>query len=114
MAVRKQMKASSASMPPSGRSFPIGATLANGGANFSVFSRTEDWIELLLFDRVVDSRPSRVIRMDPCVNRTYHYWHMFVPDLEAGQICGFRASWPFAPDKGLRFAPSKVLLDPYG
>jgi glycogen operon protein len=114
MVVRKQVKASIASMPSRGRSFPIGATLVNGGAHFSVFSRTADYIELLLFDRVDDSRPSRVLRMDPCVNRTYHYWHLFVPGLEAGQIYGFRASGPFAPDKGLRFDPSKVLLDPYG
>ena len=108
------MKALTASMPPRGRSFPIGATLVDGGANFSVFSRSADFIELLLFDRADDSRPSRVIRMDPCVNRTYHYWHLFVPGLEVGQIYGFRAFGPFAPERGLRFDPSKVLLDPYG
>ena len=114
VAVREQMKALTASMPPRGRSFPIGATLVDGGANFSVFSRSADFIELLLFDRADDSRPSRVIRMDPCVNRTYHYWHLFVPGLEVGQIYGFRAFGPFAPERGLRFDPSKVLLDPYG
>ena len=108
------MKALTANMPPRGHSFPLGATLVNGGANFSVFSRSADFIELLLFDRADDSRPSRVIRMDPCVNRTYHYWHLFVPGLEVGQTYGFRAFGPFAPDKGLRFDPSKVLLDPYG
>src|SRR3974390_2685831 len=108
------MKPPATSMPAIGRSLPIGATLANGGANFSVFSRSADCIELLLFDRVEDSRPSRVIRMDPCVNRTYHYWPLFVPGLEVGQIYGFRAFGPFAPGRGLRFDPSKVLLDPYG
>ena len=97
-----------------GHSFPIGATLVNGGANFSVFSRSAERIELLLFDRADDSRPSRVIRMDPSANRTYHYWHVFVPDLQEGQIYGFRAFGPYEPDRGLRFDPSKVLLDPYG
>ena len=100
--------------PQTGRSFPIGATLVDGGVNFSVFSRSADCIELLLFDGADDNRPSRVIRMDPCVNRTYHYWHVFVPGVEAGQIYGFRASGPYDPDRGLRFDPSKVLLDPYG
>ena len=97
-----------------GSSFPIGATLVDGGANFSLFSRTAASIELLLFDRVEDARPARVIRMDPSANRTYHYWHVFVPGLEVGQIYGFRAFGPYDPDRGLRFDPSKVLLDPYG
>ncbi|MBZ5653437.1 MAG: glycogen debranching protein GlgX, partial [Acidobacteriia bacterium] len=37
-----------------------------------------------------------------------------VPAVEAGQIYGFRAYGPFEPDRGLRFDPSKLLLDPYG
>jgi isoamylase len=101
-------------VPGTGCSFPIGATLVNGGANFSVFSRSADSIELLLFDRVDDAFPSRVIGMDPSANRTYHYWHVYVPGLEAGQIYGFRAFGPFEPNQGLRFDSSKLLLDPYG
>jgi isoamylase len=97
-----------------GRSYPLGATLIHGGANFSIFSRNATSIELLLFDRVDDSRPSRVIPIDPLTNRTYHYWYTFVPGVQAGQIYGFRAGGPFEPDRGLRFDPSKLLLDPYG
>ena len=101
-------------VPATGRSFPIGATLVAGGANFSVFSRSAAGIELLLFDQVDDARPSRVIPMDPAANRTYHYWHVFVSGVQAGQVYGFRAYGPFRPDRGLRFDPSKLLLDPYG
>ena len=101
-------------VPATGRSFPIGATLVAGGANFSVFSRSAAGIELLLFDQVDDARPSRVIPIDPLTNRTYHYWHVFIPGILAGQIYGFRACGPFEPDRGLRFDPSKLLLDPYG
>ncbi|WP_245632339.1 hypothetical protein [Edaphobacter aggregans] len=93
---------------------PIGATLVSGGANFSVFSRSAERIELLFFDRVEDARPSRVIPIDPFTNRTYHYWHVFGPGVEFGQIYGFRAHGPYEPDRGLRFDPSKLLLDPYG
>ena len=100
--------------PAAGRSYPLGATLVNGGANFSVFSRSASSIELLFFDRVDDARPSRIIPIDPLANRTYHYWHVFVPDVQAGQIYGFRAHGPFEPAQGLRFDPSKLLLDPYG
>jgi glycogen operon protein len=101
-------------VPKAGRSFPIGATLINGGANFSVFSRSAASIELLLFDRVDDARPSRVVPMDPSANRTCHYWHVYVPGLQGGQIYGSSAFGPFEPDQGLKFDPSKLLLDPYG
>ena len=47
-------------------------------------------------------------------HRTYHYWHVFVPGLKPGQIYGYRAHGPFAPERGLRFDGEKVLLDPYG
>jgi glycogen operon protein len=100
--------------PATGRSFPIGATVVAGGVNFSVFSRSAAGIDLLLFDRADDARPSRVIPIDPAANRTYHYWHVFVPGVQAGQIYGFCAHGPFEPDRGLRFDPSKLLLDPYG
>ena len=92
-----EMKQEIVGAPASGRSYPPGATLQAGGANFSVFSRSAAHIELLFFDRVDDSRPSRIIPMDPVANRTYHYWHTFVPGVQAGQIYGFRAHGPFEP-----------------
>ncbi|MEP7364785.1 MAG: glycogen debranching protein GlgX [Acidobacteriota bacterium] len=92
----------------------MGATLVTGGANFSLFSRSAAGIELLFFDRVDDVCPSRVIPIDPCANRTYHYWHVSVPGVQVGQIYGFRAYGPFEPNRGFRFDASKLLLDPYG
>jgi len=71
-------------------------------------------MELLLFDLPESTRPSRVIPFDPRVNRTYHYWHIFVPHIGAGQVYAYRAHGPYAPDQGLRFDPDKCLLDPYG
>ena len=96
-----------------GHPFPLGATLAPDGVNFSIFSRSASGVELLLFDCEDDPRPSRVIRLDPVANRTYHYWHTFVPDLRDGQIYAFRIEGKFEPAAGLRFDPSKLLLDPY-
>jgi isoamylase len=97
-----------------GRSFPVGATVYPDGVNFSVFSRDSDAVELLLFDQVDDGKPSRAITLDPGKNRTYHYWHIFVRGLTPGQIYGYRAIGPFEPQKGFRYDPDKVLLDPYG
>jgi glycogen operon protein len=47
-------------------------------------------------------------------NRSYHYWHIFVPGLAAGTIYGYRIEGPWDPARGMRFDPTKVLLDPYG
>ncbi|HXZ39018.1 MAG TPA: glycogen debranching enzyme, partial [Thermodesulfobacteriota bacterium] len=97
-----------------GRSFPLGATVYPDGINFSVFSRGADAIELLLFDRNDDAEASRIIPLDPKKNRTYHYWHVFVPNLGPGEIYGYRANGPHDPSKGLLYDPEKLLLDPYG
>jgi glycogen operon protein len=94
--------------------FPLGPTVYKDGVNFSVFSKNAAMVELLLFEHVDDAAPRRVIRLDPERNRTYHYWHTFIPGLAAGQIYGWRVHGPFEPERGLRFDAGKVLLDPYG
>src|SRR5215467_12171190 len=97
-----------------GQAAPLGATVVANGVNFSLYSRDASKIELLLFDRQEDRQPARVITLDAATNRTYHYWHTFVPQLRAGQIYGYRVHGPFDPEQGMRFDPAKVLLDPYG
>ncbi len=97
-----------------GRSSPLGATVHSGGVNFSLYSRSATAVDLLLFDGAEDAQPARVIPLDPWLDRTYHYWHLFVPNLAPGQIYGYRVQGPFDPGRGLRFDPDKVLLDPYG
>ncbi len=107
------MNSSSDQYPP-GSAFPLGATVNPEGVNFSVYSKNASGVELLLFDRPDDARPARVILLEPNKNRTYFYWHIFVPGLTCGQIYGYRVSGPYAPEKGLRFDGQKILLDPYG
>jgi len=97
-----------------GSSFPLGATLSPKGVNFSLFSKNSTLVELLLFNHVDDTKPARIISLDSWKNRTYHYWHVLVPDLRPGQIYGYRVQGPFEPQRGLRFDPEKVLIDPYG
>jgi glycogen operon protein len=96
-----------------GKSSPLGATVVDGGVNFSLFSRTAAGVELLLFECADEATPRKVITIPP-TNRTYHYWHVFVPGARAGQIYGYRVNGPASPERGLRFDPAKVLLDPYG
>ena len=111
---RKAAAATATAPTDPGRTFPLGASIIRGGVNFSVFSRRAARVELLLFDSVEATQPNRVIELDPRVHRTYHYWHGFVPGIGRGEIYGYRVFGPLDLRRGLRFDPSKVLLDPYG
>jgi len=113
-AVVEKMSAAANYAEITGRSSPLGATVVPGGVNFSVFSRNASGVELLLFDREDDSRPARVIPIDATTNRSYHYWHVFVPAVQPGQLYAYRVQGLSDPASGLRFDPTKVLLDPYG
>ena len=97
-----------------GGSSPLGATPSPDGVNFSVFSRHATGVELLLFDGVDDTKAASVVRLDPSANRTYYYWHVFVPNVRPGQLYAYRVDGPFDPSSGMRFDRAKVLLDPYG
>jgi isoamylase len=97
-----------------GSSSPLGPTPSRNGVNFSVFSRHATGVQLLLFEGVDDTKAARVIRLDPSADRTYYYWHVFVPNVRPGQLYGYRVEGPFDPSSGMRFDPTKVLLDPYG
>ena len=96
-----------------GKSYPLGATLTPGGVNFAIFSLNASRIELLLFDAIDASQASTVIPLNPDTNRTFYYWHVFVPGLKAGQLYGYRVYGPYTPQTGLRYDGSKVLIDPY-
>ncbi len=97
-----------------GQCFPLGATVYSDGVNFSVFSKNGGSIELLLYERVDDARPSRIIHLLRSRNRTFYYWHVFVPEIQAGQIYAYRVHGSNHPKVGMRFVGDKVLLDPYG
>ncbi len=92
-----------------GHSHPLGATVMDGGVNFSVFSQHADRIELLLFDRHDAPVPSATIPLQ----RTFHFWHAFVGGLGHGATYAFRAYGPKDTAAGLRFNENRVLLDPY-
>ncbi|MCB9595732.1 MAG: glycogen debranching protein GlgX [Sandaracinaceae bacterium] len=97
-----------------GLPYPQGSTYTPGeGVNFSLWARTATAVELLLFDDVDDTRPSRVIRLDRRANRSFSYWHVRVPDLGPGQVYGWRVHGPHVPAHGLRHDPEALLLDPY-
>lgn len=95
-----------------GKPWPLGATIIDGGVNFSVFSPEATRVELLLFDHVEDVTP-RVIKLLPKENKSYYYWHIFVPNIGKNQLYGYRVYGEYNPKKGYLFDASKVLVDPY-
>src|SRR3954453_3760463 len=113
-AVVEKMSAAANRADSTGRSYPLGATVFPDGINFSVFSRGASAVELMLFDREDDARPSRIISIHPAGNCKYHYWHVFIPGVLSGQIYPYRVHGPWDPANGYRFDRSRVLLDPYG
>jgi isoamylase len=96
-----------------GQSFPLGATVLDGGVNFCLFSRDCTGIDLLLFDQSDAPLPSQVISLDSRRNKSSHYWHVFVPGISAGQVYAYRGYGLFEPELGLRCDGEKVLLDPF-
>ena len=97
-----------------GSAHPLGATVTAGGVNLSVYAKRATGIDILLFDGLDDRVPGRVIGLDPHLNRTGKYWHAFLPGIVPGQLYAYAAHGTWAPEQGLRFDPSRVLLDPYG
>ena len=92
-----------------GRPHPCGATWDGRGVNFALFSDHAERVELCLFD----ARGRRELARVPLPEYTDRVWHGYFPDLRPGQLYGYRVHGPYAPERGHRFNPNKLLLDPY-
>jgi glycogen debranching enzyme len=96
-----------------GRPWPLGASVdasAGGhGVNFAVFSANATQLELCVFDNAGAVELARW----PLPGHTGDIWHGRLPGAGAGLVYGFRAHGPWRPDRGHRFNPHKLLLDPW-
>ena len=92
-----------------GRAWPLGAHVTHGGVNFAVFSAHATRIELCLFDADGIRERARI----PLPAQTADVHHGFLPGAEAGLVYGLRAHGSWRPDRGHRFNPHKLLLDPW-
>ncbi|CAN5691460.1 glycogen debranching protein GlgX [soil metagenome] len=93
-----------------GSPYPLGATWDGRGVNFAIFSEYASRVELCLFQSAEDEVESLTI---PLPEQTDMVWHGYLPDLQPGQLYGYRVHGPYAPHRGLRFNPNKLVLDPY-
>ncbi|WP_276751596.1 glycogen debranching protein GlgX [Treponema succinifaciens] len=96
-----------------GTPLPLGASVAEGGVNFSVFSRNATKVFLEFYSASEDSEPYAQVEFSPSENRTGDIWHVFVPGIKPGSLYLFRVDGPFEPSKGHRFDVHQRLFDPY-
>ena len=92
-----------------GRPWPMGAHVDAGGVNFAVFSAHATQVELCLFDASSGAETQRLA----LPGRSGDVWHGHLPGGAAGLVYGLRAHGPWRPDRGHRFNPAKLLLDPW-
>ena len=93
-----------------GSPHPLGATWDGLGVNFAIYSCHATRVDLVLFDA---RDPSREVATLPLPERTAFVWHGYVPGAQHGQLYGYRVHGEYAPERGLRFNPAKLVLDPY-
>ena len=93
-----------------GYPYPLGATWMGNGVNFTLFSAHATHVELCLFESVDSDHET--VRI-PLREQTNQIWHVFLPDLQPGQLYGYRVYGPYDPANGQRFNGAKLLLDPY-
>ena len=104
---RRDVAAVTALQP--GRAWPLGATVDDEGVNFAVFSQHATRVELCLFDAEGRTELERL----PLPGRSGDVFHGHLPGAGAGLVYGLRAYGPWRPDRGHRFNPQKLLLDPW-
>jgi len=87
----------------------LGASWDGRGTNFALFSANAEKVELCLFD----AHGRRELERIELPERSEDIWHGYLNDVSPGQLYGYRVYGPYAPERGHRFNPNKLLLDPY-
>ncbi|MGB8480280.1 MAG: glycogen debranching protein GlgX [Acidobacteriaceae bacterium] len=89
--------------------YPRGASRDGTGTNFAVFSAHATKVEVCIFDDKGEHERQR-IELPECTDQI---WHGSLPEVGPGTVYGYRVHGPYEPEKGHRFNPNKLLLDPY-
>src|SRR3569833_3346493 len=89
--------------------FSLVADWNGDGVKFALFSENAEKVVLCLFD----AQGRRELQRIELTERTDQIWHCYQPEARPGQLYGYRVYGPYAPERGQRFTPHKLVLDPY-
>jgi len=92
-----------------GEPYPRGATWDGEGVNFALFAANATEVELCIFDPSGRHELQRI----QCRERTDEIWHCYLPEARPGTLYGYRVHGPYDPERGHRFNPHKLLIEPY-
>ncbi|OAA20564.1 glycogen operon protein [Frankia sp. EI5c] len=92
-----------------GAAQPLGVRWDGAGINVAVAAPRAEAVEICLFDTPTGAGETR----HRLPERDGGVWHGYLPGVRPGQLYGLRAHGPYAPDRGARYNPAKLLLDPY-
>jgi glycogen operon protein len=92
-----------------GRPWPMGAHCDAEGVNIAVFSAHAQAVDVCVFD---DTGTREIARLR-LPGHSGDVWHGHIAGAGAGMLYGLRVHGAWRPDKGHRFNPTKLLLDPY-
>lgn len=88
----------------------LGAIPTEEGTNFAIWAEAADAVELCLFTEVngklLETRFALSHRNGPI-------FHGYLKGVRPGQRYGYRVYGPWEPERGSRFNPNKLLIDPY-
>lgn len=84
----------------------LGATITSGGTDFALWAPGADAVELCLFSPGGETRFALAHRDGPI-------WHGHLAGVTASATYGYRVYGPWDPERGARFNPAKLVIDPY-
>src|SRR5580765_4263722 len=105
-----------ASVSP-GNAWPLGAQWieAEKAFNFALYSRHATAVTLLCYREKDPATPVSEFQLEHPAHKTGSIWHCRIPAtaLSGLTLYAYRVDGPHEPDRGHRFDPEKILLDPY-
>jgi glycogen operon protein len=87
----------------------FGAHVEENGVNFALAAPNATAVDLCLFDSLGNTETHRL----QMPQSTHGIWHGCLLGAKPGLVYGWRVYGPWAPERGHRFNPAKLLLDPY-
>src|SRR5262245_37086597 len=102
---------------PAGRPWPLGVEWveAEEAFNFALFSRHATGVTLLCYREEDPVKPIFEFRLQHPTHKTGSIWHCRLPEseLRGARLYAYRVEGSHEPERGHRFNPEKILLDPY-